>query len=385
MSFASDIGNNIEDFTISPHIESTYAVSSTKITITFDEPLKYNQEYDVSFVATDSKNRSSTVKSRFKTSSVDGYYLTRSNSSEKDTIYRFSLNDDTADSIIYEAEEIILYELAKNSFASLEQLGTDQKLYVITENKKQQVSLPTNQQVNAIKGSTTKNSYIMRFIDAKLFTSSLWEYDADDNELSEIFDEDGVPIRAGDIDYAPDGESIVFQDQNRVLQLRNDSTDQPPLVFGEFNTLRRFLPNEKALFGYRNNKPIGIRASDGSFIEPIKEIETSYQTIIMQDLESYVYLRQKFNDSEDSLEQSLISYSAGKESIVTTELLDKTLFMSLDVSPNDQYVSLEEAAMPAVYDDKRPNSKPKNVSLSIYDRESGAKIKTINGFDIQWR
>jgi hypothetical protein len=384
MTFSSEIDSTIENFSIAPAIDHELSTSKNRVTVSFNEPLHYAQDYTISYTATDLKNRSIDTSSTFKTSSKTGFYLTR-NAGSADSIQSFSIENDQEPMTVYESDQIIMYALSPSSFAVLEKDGNTKRLFYINGKSKEEIILPANKQVDELRGSSTKESYVMRLVDTESFQSSLWEYIALGAVLSEITDDYGNSIQASDIEYAPDGESIIYQDQNRVLILNNFSTDQSELNFGEFNTLRRFLPNEKAIFGYRSNKPVGIRAFDGSFIEPPEQVNTSYQAILMQDLEAYIYLAQRFNSDSNELEQFVISLKDKKETVLYKAAMSNSLLTSLAVSPNDQYVLVEEAARPTIYDDRQPNAKPSNVKTTIYSRDDGRRVMTITGFDIQWQ
>jgi hypothetical protein len=384
MQLNTAVQPEIDSFSISPDIKTDISVSKNSVTVLFTEPLRYNQEYTISYSVLTTEDSLVAMTSSFSTTTPDGYYLTRK-IDEKDSIRKFSTENSSEPEIVYESDEIITYALSKTTFGVLENVDDSQQLFIIDNGTKNEVIFPANKKAEELHGSSTKDSYIMLLVDQTSYTSSLWEYSVTSNALVELVDEQGDAIKASDITYAPDGESIAYQDENRVLIMRNFNTTQSALTFGKFDNIRRFLPNEKALFGYRNNKPIAVKASDGSFIEPPEQVELSYQALLMQDLESYAYFTQTFDSDKGELEQRVISLNDQGEKVLYTASIEDSLLMSLDSSPNDQYLLIEAAPRPTIYDDRAPNAKPENAATTIYSRVTGTEVKKIDGFDIQWR
>ena len=384
MTFNTEIELTIEDFTITPAIASDTQVLKDRVIVIFKEPLSYSQKYTITLKATDLSGTSDALSSSFVSSDQRGFYLTR-DSAKDDTINTFLATDTTGSERVYSSAEIVLYSVSRHSLAVLENIDGSPILYLVRGSNRDEIILPNNKKVDELQGSATKDSYLMRLIDEDSFRSSLWEYNVENDSLYELLDNTGDSLQVSDISYAPDGNSIIYQDENRVLQLRNFSTDQIAITFGEFDTLRRFLPNEKAVFGYRNNKPVGVKASDGSFIEPLEQAELSYQALLLQDLESYVYFAQRFNNNTSKLEQLVISLADQKESILYSTPIENSLLLNMGISPNDQFLYVEEAPRPTIYDDRQPNAKPQGIATTVYDRKTGQEIRSIVGFDIQWR
>ncbi len=387
MHFSTTIKDQPTDVSIQPAIEKTVRYDNNKVIINFLEPLDYGTTYTLSLNVEDTRNKSGQIRSDFTTSTPSAYYLNRDESGS-DLLRELNLsnskNESQTDKIIFSHDTIIDYALSKSSIAVITDETDQQNMLILHGSTQETIILPEDSIIRDIDGSLTKNSYILALANTQDYLTTLWEYSVADNKFKILKNDSGEPVQTTEAQYAPDGTSVIYLDQNRTLLLDNFSDNRTAINFGSFDSLRRLLPNERAVFGYRKNKPTTLLAIDGSEVAPPKSSELSAQALLTQDLKTYLYLKQVYDDSSDSLQQQLVSFT-DQERLLTSVNLKNSLILELYLSPNDQYILIEKSTQPVIFDNNTPNAKPKNVFTEIMVRDQDQIVMTIEGFNIKWR
>jgi hypothetical protein len=381
VTFNADI-SNISDVVIEPNIPLTYSYDTFQLFVNFEKPLKYNTDYSITLKATDTRNKSSVKTTNFKTINPNFYYLLR-NDSVNDTI-SVSNVDSNESEVIYEAEEILLYDFTKKSMIIVENEQNTQKVVLKNNNKKETLILPDNFLVDNLDASSTQETYVFTLVNSLTYEKSVWEYKVTEDYLYPVTDDQFRPVSGSSAQYAPDGKSIFYFNNNRSFVLLSDSRNQPPIDIGSFDSIQRILPNEKGIYGLRNNNYTTVLSSDGSQVDAPKDIQNSSLSLQFNSLTDYIYVEQQLDSNRLYLEQKLISFVENEANLIRSSRNEDRLILITSLSPNDEFLLTEESLQPVIYDGVFPNGKPKNGFTNIIDIHTGEILKTVNGYDIKW-
>lgn len=113
-------------------------------------------------------------------------------------------------------------------------------------------------------------------------------------------------------------------------------------------------------------------------------MEASVPTFL-HNSDALVY-RQDFVDQtvDVTLSEVDVAYSDGKVEKQITALYPATFFGAPAVSYDDRYVIVKSTLDRSKGDGYPGNEQPKDASLSLYDRQSGAVVEEIRGIDPVW-
>jgi hypothetical protein len=382
MSFNADIAN-IENVEINPIIDFEYTHNNYQMFVSFSTPLRFDTLYSIDMTLTDTRGVSSRQKVIFQTNNPEIYFLNR-NESLNDIIYKTTLDSDINE-IVYESDSIILYDFTHKSFVIVEEIDKQQYVLIKSGGNTKPVQLPVDYNIDAISASSTQDLYIFTLTEEISFEKTLWEYSAESGSFRQLLDDQSRPLEGSNAVYAPDGKSIFYLDKNRSLFLISSDSSQPPINIGVFDTVNRILPNEKGVFGYTNNKYLTVISNDGSELEAPEDVQNSSLTQQFNSLDDYVYIQQELDNNRLYLQQNLISYINDKIKVISSTNVKDRLMLNSYLSPNDEFVLTEEALQPVIYDGVYPNGKPKNGFTNIIDVNSGAVVKTLEGYDVKWK
>jgi hypothetical protein len=267
----------------------------------------------------------------------------------------------------------------------VESIEEDQIPYIIIDDKKSIVQLPANKTIDKMSASSSEDRYMFTLTDKTSYEKSIWVYMVESNNFNQLVNDKKEPISGSNALFAPDGKSIFYLDMKRSLIMLSEDPSQVPINLGAFDNVDRILPNEKGVFGFRNNNYTTILSLDGS--EQLAPDNVQNNSLVQQfnSLVDYLFIEQVLDSDSIYLEQNLISYIDNKETIISTNRVKESLVLVTSLSPNDEFVVVEEATQPVIYDGIYPNGKPKNGFTNIIDVNSGSTIKEIAGYDIKWK
>jgi hypothetical protein len=382
ITFNADIAS-IENIEIKPDISFNFSHNNYQMFVTFTTPLQYNSNYEINMKATDTRGTSSFQTAKFTTLDPEIYYLNRSDTLF-DSIYRTTLSSDVYD-VVYEAESILLYDFTPSSFLVVEDIDAQQIPLVKQGDKFIAVELPDSHTIDSVDGSHTQDVYIFTLVDTKTYRKSVWEFSAKNSQFVQLKDDQLRPIIGSHAQFAPDGKSIFYLDSNRSLVLLSSESTQVPINIGVFDTVNRILPNEKGIFGYKNNKFATILSTDGSEQIAPKIVQSSSLTQQFNSLNDFVFIEQELDTNQLYLQQNLISYINNNKKILSFNKVKESLILFTSLSPNDEFILTEEALQPVIYDGVYPNGRPKNGFTNFIDTKNGTITKTLTGYDVKWK
>ncbi len=382
MTMSSEI-SYINSISIKPDIRHRVDLDRYTIKITFDEPLKYASEYNLSLELTDVKQIKNNVSSSFKTTNPNIFYLAR-NTDGLDTIYETKI-DNFQREIVYQSENIIFYALGKNSIFIVDYEKEAQKAKILLDDKEESVIIPNNYSIDSIDGSSVSDDFVFTLQDKETYERTLWKYNYELNVFKIIKSNDSESIKGFDAQYATDGKSIFYFDQSMAVNLIGEDSSRPPVSIGIFDEVSRILPLNKGLFGHKQNKYLTIVSSDGSELIAPETIQSSSMVQQRTNLEEYTYVKRELDDSQLDLLQLLIYYNGSNEKILNQLNSKERLILKSYLSPNDQYIVTEESNLPVIIDKLPRNSNAENVEFSITDIETGQTLLFEKGFDVKWR
>jgi hypothetical protein len=382
ISLSSEV-TSVSSYTINPEIASTLVYDKFRVTFIFDEPLDYDTKYEIDMSFTDTRNKQNNVQTSFKTNLPTIYYLVR-DEFINDAIFRTDIRDSDKKKI-YEAESILLYAVGAKSIMALEKRDSAQYLTIVEGNNKGAIQVPDNNTVDAIDGSHSEDAFLITLIDNDSYEKTIWRYTNDNSNFTHLLDGNSKPLIGSDAVYAPDGKSFYYIDPLRNVILNSPDLSQPALSLGNFDNISRIHPNEKGIFGYKQNQYLTILSSDGSENLAPTATQSSFRTTQFSNLSDYAYIKQNLDKDGIRLLQQLYLYRNTTENIITEHPTNERLILELSLSPNDQYLITEESQQPVIFDGLSPNGTAKNVTTYIRSTNSGTILMQFPGFDVKWR
>jgi hypothetical protein len=381
ITFNTDI-ETIDEITIKPSIPFTYNHDTFQLFVNFDKPLKYNTSYTVFLQTTDTRNKSSLQEAKFSTINPNFYYLSRSEVGN-DSIVRANI-DSNEEKTMYQSESILLYDFTSNSMMIVQKENGTQNTIIVMDNRPQSLSIPDGHNIDSLDASAVLNKYLLTLLDTNTYKKSVWEYSVPDQRLSPVLDDQSRQIIGSEALYAPDGKSIFYTNETRSLVLLSSDSSQPPINIGSFDAINTILPNEKGVYGLKNNSLITILSADGSEMVAPDSVQNASLSQQLNSLVDYVYIEQRLDSNRLHLNQELISLIDSKLNLLRVSPNKERLILKTLLSPNDEFVLTEEAVQPVIYDGIYPNGKPKNGFTNITDVKTGTVVKSIQGYDVKW-
>lgn len=381
LSFTTPIQPESLLVSINPEIEHETAVEGRTVYIRFLKPLSYDTDYNISLNVTDTSGANSRVTSSFSTTNPTLFYIKR-NATEPDELRRTTIQAGS-DTVIFSHDNILAHTVSSRSHMVAVSENDSIKLIHISRRQKE-VTLPEGYQLRSMDGSSRHDRFIFTLQDQSLATSG-WEYDPRKQQWNGLVSGVGGSLLGSIVKYAPDGQSLYYFDQNSNLVLNDPTDERDPTILGVYDSVARFLPNQKAILASRTNSFMVI-PQNGSSEEAPERVQVSFQPQLLQSLTDYVYITQRLDASSGALTQYLIRLNEnGSSEVLASEATANLLILSLDLSPNDQYIVTEEAWQPVVYDMALLNNKPGIVSSVIRNTATGEVLLTLDGFDVIWR
>lgn len=373
--------NNTPEIEVQPAKQFTTSLQGETIRLNFTEPLDYGAQYEITLRnVKDTRGKSQDTQTTITTKDAKFYYLQR-DPEGLDTIYARSLRGDPV--VFAQRERIVDFTVAvKKSLAViLEGSSTKKEKYLEIDGKT--ILLPETEPIQ-ISGRDDSPLVIIKAMNSTNYETSLYTYDITTKTLTEILDIDNEPIGAYFIELAQDGQTLIYvriDDNSLYVDKPND--DAAPLSLGVVNQALRYMPDNSGIFVQKLPDQYGFVDTQNGY--SASEIATSTEIIslirsmgenpfylssssVYEKFEYYENLNILHNDEEKSIYQ----INTAKQLIVATSL-----------SLNDQFVVIEQADQPVIYDNLRMNSKPQSIYTVIINLE-GKEEARFDGFSLQW-
>lgn len=370
------------DLQINPQIKHEIELNDRLLTVNFLEPLHYATKYELTIDVIDERDKLQQLTSQFITREPELYYLQRQSGREMDYIRSTSLQAEEDDTV-YEHPEIVFYAIGRDGLISVVNEG-DQQTRFIRGNHETALALPIEAKVIHVQGSSKSNRYAFT-LQTPDFENEGWMFNADDTTWQKVTGDVGSSLLGSRLILAPDGQTVAYFDAGRSLIIDNPSDNEAPLTLGVFDGLQRFLPNESALLTVRSNKYNVLNSQSGQIEDAPSVVRSGARAQLFNNRQDYVFISRRLDDTRQDLIQFVQTYLDE----ATVELLshpsNERLITGLELSPNDEYVVVQEVPQPAVYDNVDGNNSPTYVLSRLMNIKSGESVRLIEGFDLQWR
>jgi hypothetical protein len=386
--------------TVEPDAAVSVTVQDDLLVVQFDERLRYDTEYTVTVrdVAAQSREAVSTFTHAFQTVGGSVLYLDRGE--QQDEILRAEVSGTGRGEVVHAAPGI-------QSFAPVEGVlvvarddgagGSVLESVLTASGAVEQVRLPEGARVEKLVAPATGTILGLVLSDVveagtPEFSSALAIVDlAGDRAVTFLEGIDGEPIRALEAAFLPDGTTLLVHAFDQSL-LRIDlgapelvlPVDQLPTVWG-LSTDGTRVSGADTFGGLYLTLDSGQETRlNPSLFEG--SVVFGGDTVLLSD-ERWVQKVAVPDASGGSFASIVVvDDGSGVSRLLARTIDDRGSFGALAVSPNDQYVAIEvtpsvENALP---DGRRVNARPTSITLQILDIDSGALVRSLEGFAAVW-
>ena len=402
---------------VSPQTDVTVTVQDDLLVVQFDERLRYDTEYTVtvSDVAARSRDAVSTFSHAFETAGASVLYLDRGET--QDEILRAEVSGTGRGEVVHAAPGIQAFAPVEGvlvvardagaggtgssdaaSDASAPGTGASVLESVLTESgDAETVRLPEGARVDRIiapQEGTLLGLVLTEVVDegTPQFSSALAYVDlAGDREVRLLEGLDGEPVRALDAAFLPGGSSLLVHALDQSL-LRIDllapelvlPVDQLPTVWNLSTDGTRVSGSDSfgGLF-------LDLESGEETRLNPSLfegEVVFGGETVLLSD-ERWVQKVAVPDASGGSFAiVVVVDDGSGESRQLARTIDDRSSIGALSVSPNDQYVAIEvtPSVEDADPDGRRVNPRPTSITLQIIDIETGALVRSLEGFAPVW-
>jgi hypothetical protein len=359
-------------------------IDGSRLIITFQQPLAYNQTYRLELVnVRDTRGKQTSKTYQFMTPRSEILYLQR-NESGTDNLIKRTVGDPSSEKIIFSHSRIGDFAATHNNEGYLVVIdeptaALQTTLYRVDETESRVLSPPKGI-VMQLKSSTTDAVFLMRTIDMETLQNHFFTYDWHADNFTEITHRDGSSIHPSSFFFTNDGKTILYTDAaDGALYMLDPSGTREPLSFGTVTSVRRILPDDSGL--YLETKPAHylLLKNDASQIDYLDDVTIAESTILMDG--STISLKNAYSLTKPS--QLLIKSFEGNDTTLTLNDSNDALLRNITVSPNDQFISYNRSPVPNTYDAYRIKPEARLSELVIVDM-AGEEIDVVNGTHIQW-
>jgi hypothetical protein len=386
-----------DQVTISPATALTVSSSGDTIAVQFDQALKYNTEYTVhvSGVTSQYVNTPSDLQYTFRTGSPDIFYLDRGTGS--DQIIRTAINE-TERTVVYSAPKIQDFAVFDGAVAVSTEVedGLSALSLVNAAGDVESVALPGAGTVDLMRGNAATGVLGFTFTGAepvaeRTYFDTLITIDLNSTRLlSPVTGLDGALLEVLDWSFVPASTRLIAQNTDQSLLSVNTDEPRDVLPLGQYVEFDSVSADGSAVVVGDPFGPLALNLADGTTTRldpsPLDGVTPFGGTA--QVLEDGRWLQQVafFNETTGRF-QSLVVVDDGEAS--------RALFRTLDdagsierfrVSPNNQYVAIETVPDVSVSepDGYLINGRSTSVTTVFVDLESGAVVKSVEGFGATW-
>lgn len=385
---------------VEPQTDVTVTVQDDLLVVQFDERLRYDTVYTVTVtdVAARSRAAVSTFSHSFETAGASLLYLDRGET--EDEILRAEVSGTGRGEVVHAAPGIQDFAPVEGVLVVARDAGTGESVLesVLTETgDAETVRLPDNARVDRIiapQTGTLLGLVLTEVVEegTPQFSSALAYVDlAGDREVRIVQGLDGEPVRALDAMFLPGGSTLLVHALDQSL-LRIDllspelvlPVDQLPTVWNLSTDGTRVSGSDSfgGLF-------LDLESGEETRLNPSLfegEVVFGGETVLLSD-ERWVQKVAVPDASGGSFAiVVVVDDGSGASRQLARTIDDRGSIGALSVSPNDQYVAIEvtPSVEDAEPDGRRVNPRPTSITLQIIDIETGALVRSLEGFAPVW-
>jgi len=399
-----------DQVTIDPAAEFSVAVAGDAIAVQFSTPLDYDTDYSVRVegVTNTFDDQAATLDYSFRTGSPDLYYLDRATDGGSDAIVR-TTSTGSDRSVVYTAASIqdfvrvdqllAVVTLAQNdegeTVSVLTLVGLADNggpLNIATE----QVTLPTEGTIDDLHASDSSSLVGFTFTEAgesldSEFDNTLFTVDLGGlRELVPVTGLDGNAMRVSAWDFVPGTTSIVAQNRDESVVMVDVAAPAEITPLGQFTSFDGISPDGATItVGDRSGAIALDTATRGQTPLPPSEFEGAEPyggAALALDSTTRVQRIAVFDDSSGRFSSYLVLDDGTASRTLFQTVNDEGEIGEFSVSSNGQFVALEVTPNVAdsVTDGYRLNARSQSVTTVIVDLDTGAVVRSFDGFGLAW-
>lgn len=391
-----------DQVTVTPEAEVTVTVQNELLIVQFEQRLRSGTEYvvEVSDVAATSRDATATFTHRFTTARVSLLYLDRGES--QDEVLRAPLDGTGRGEVVHAAAGI-------QHLASIESVivvardapdGTSVLEVVSGDGSVQQLQLPEGVRVDRLiappvgtllgvvltSASTSDDLDAAGSLDRVLAVADL----SGQGVVTIVPGLDGEPIRALNAGFLPDGATLIAHAFDQTL-LRIDLVGEPfALPIGQVPEMYALSTDGSRLTGFDSFGGVVLDLATGveSRLDPsLIDGELAFGGEAILTRTELRVQKAAIADLAGGVRVVLIADDGtGAARVLLRTIDDRGSIGAFSISPNDQYVAVEvtPSVADAVPDGRPVNGRATSVTTIVIDLDSGAVVRTLEGFNVSW-
>lgn len=383
---------------VEPVTPTTVTTTGQLISIQFSQPLDYATHYTVTIAGVTSlySPQTSTLSYSFTTSSPALFYLYRGD--PRDQIVSADLTG-AGHATVFSAQHIQDFARVGKALGvvTLNDDHTSKVTLVnISDGTSQPVILPDRGVVEKIDGASTGDLVGFTLTSAlggpgELNNSALYTINfAKGRAVTPVLGVDGKQLEVLDWMFVPGTRNLIALSINNTLLYLDPTTPGSVIPLGQYLGMDGVSPDGKVVTATDPFGTVAVTIADGTKTRlPPSPLNgsTPYlgETTVVEG-EARIETVAKFNQQSGKF-STFIAYDDGKKSRLLFATVDNLgTIDGYTISPNGQYV-----AIAAVPDASVPDSdgyyfdaKPKALMTEIVNIQSGAVVRTLEGFSLSW-
>jgi hypothetical protein len=382
------------DVTVEPAASVTVASDDRSITVTFDELLRYDTEYEVRVSGVDSTatGRTGELVHTFTTPDPELFLLDRGDADAPDVIRRTTLAG-AADEVVFTADRIQEFARTADGLAvvTLEADDSPAVTRVLLEDGVElPVALPGEGRVSELAASP-QGVFGFVFSPATGEAGRLVVHDeADQSGVGTELLGTGGPIGVSDWHFVPGTTSVVLQDDENNLSLIDTLAPEQPTPLGIHTEVRGFVPGTLDLVVANPTGGARIDLATGEqqpLVLPTPELDPALETgrVLIAD-DAGAYLQQVIGLTAEGQALSALVFvdESGASPFSITPSSTGSSVRDFCLSPNGQYAAVEIISVEGEPDRYPGESAHTAMSTIFVDLSTGSVTRSVAGFAPQW-
>lgn len=382
---------------ITPAAPVTVNSSGDTIAVQFDQPLRYNTEYSVSVTGVTSQyvDTPSTLEYTFRTGSPDLYYLDRG--PDTDQVVRTGINE-TERTVVYSAPRIQDFAVFDGLVAVVTTLDTGLSALslVNADGDVESVALPGAGTIDLMRGNAATGMLGFTFTGAeptpeRTYFDTLFTVDLNTTRLlNPVLGLDVQALEVLEWAFVPSSTRLIAQNSDQSLLSVDTAEDGTALPLGQYVEFDSVSIDGATAVVADPFGPLALSLADGTTrrLDPSPLDGATPFGGTAQVLADGSWLQQvAFFDETSGRFQSLVVVDDGEQSRALFRTLnDAGSIERFTVSPNGQYAVIETVpdVSVGVSDGYTINGRSTSITTVFVDLESGAVVKSVEGFEVNW-
>jgi hypothetical protein len=385
-----------DQLTIVPAVPATVTASGDVIAVQFDEPLLYNTVYTVEVTGVTSPYvaQPSTLSYEFRTGAPEMYYLDRGEG--EDQIIRTGILT-TEREIVYTAPRIQDYAVFDNSLAvvTLRDDGSSALALVNADGNVEDIRMPGVGTLDLARSSSTTGYFGFTFTGTDsagtVYNQTLFVVNlVNSRVVTPVAGIEGLPIVALGWEFVPTSTRIVVHTDDLSVLLIDVAEEGSVIPLGQFTEFENLSTDGSTLVVADPFGPLALSIATGdtqrlnasSFNG---EIPSGGAVTVLPD-DRWVQQVAVFDEESGRFVSAIVVDDGVASKSLFRTLNDEGSIESFSISPNNQYVVIETVPNVATSasDSYEANGRSTSITTVFVDIETGAVVKSLEGFRVSW-